>query len=154
MIRFGCIFLLALLCFPQPALSKVKVLDGDSLVINGIKIRLKGIDAPEYNQKCWDRDNKMYSCGIIAKKRLEQLISSDIHCNKIDVDRYKRQLSVCYQGQKDINETMVLEGMAVAYLSYSNEYESAHNSAKKNKIGIWKGRFMKPELFRRLNEYY
>ena len=32
--------------------GKAFVLDGDSLVIKKIKIRLNGIDAPEFNQEC------------------------------------------------------------------------------------------------------
>ena len=51
---------------------------------------------------------------------------------------------------KNINKDMVLKGYAVAYDRYTKDYVSAQKDAKKHKRGIWSGRFMKPELYRRL----
>ena len=35
-----------------PSIGEVKVTDGDTIILQGQKIRLDGIDAPEKNQLC------------------------------------------------------------------------------------------------------
>ena len=68
--------------------GKVRVIDGDTIVINGFfqkagipgkkiknqKIRLFGIDAPEMKQICKDNFAKKYECGVKSKEFLEKLI--------------------------------------------------------------------------------
>ena len=39
-------------------MQHIKVIDGDSIVLNGTEIRLEGIDAPEYKQICHDKNNQ------------------------------------------------------------------------------------------------
>ena len=53
--------------------EKIKVVDGDSLELGRRRIRLLGIDSPEYVQDCYDKQHKKYSCGIKAKKYMEKL---------------------------------------------------------------------------------
>ena len=43
---------------------------------------------------------------------------------------------------------MVAAGHAVGYRS--NRYEAEENIAKAHKLGIWQGKFMRPELYRTL----
>ena len=40
------------------AIGKLRIIDGDTIVLNGEKIRLKGMDAPEMKQICWDNTKK------------------------------------------------------------------------------------------------
>jgi endonuclease YncB( thermonuclease family) len=46
------------------------IVDGDTLAIGDIKIRLEGIDAPETNQVCLDADAAKWACGVVARDRL------------------------------------------------------------------------------------
>jgi len=46
-----------------------QVIDGDSIVISGLRIRLHGIDAPEIKQVC-KRGGSTYLCGEIAARAL------------------------------------------------------------------------------------
>ena len=46
---------------------------------------------------------------------------------------------------------MVREGYAVAYKRYSKDYVRDENYAKENKLGIWQGKFIRPEKWRKLN---
>jgi endonuclease YncB( thermonuclease family) len=46
------------------------IVDGDTLAIGDIKIRLEGIDAPETNQVCLDADAAKWACGVVAPDRL------------------------------------------------------------------------------------
>ncbi len=48
--------------------------DGDSLTIGGVKIRLRGIDAPEYAQMC-ERDGVDYACGRKSREALARLVA-------------------------------------------------------------------------------
>ena len=45
--------------------DNLKVIDGDTIVLNGEKIRFSGIDAPEYDQDCMNGDKKIY-CGMFG----------------------------------------------------------------------------------------
>ncbi len=47
---------------------------------------------------------------------------------------------------------MVLSGSAVAYDYKKKIFAQEEMEAKKQKKGIWQGKFMKPELYRRLNK--
>jgi len=129
--------------------EKIKVVDGDSLEIGSRRIRLQGIDSPEYVQNCYDKHHKKYSCGIKAKKYMEKLIAQgNIECREDSKDRYGRSLSTCYSGTQNLNEAMVRAGWAVAYRDEDGIYNRAEQAAKEQKLGIWQGKFMRPELFR------
>ena len=130
--------------------EKYKVVDGDSLEYGYLRIRLIDIDAPELFQMCYDEDNRLYECGKKATKELEKLMSNVAECKELGVDRYKRKLMECF-GKDDIsiNQKMVLGGWAV---SYGKRFKEEEKEAKKQKSGVWKGRFMRPELYRALGK--
>ena len=46
---------------------------------------------------------------------------------------------------------MVRNGHSVAYERYSKQYVKDEGYAKKNKLGIWQGSFIRPEKWRKLN---
>ena len=47
-----------------------RIVDGDTLAIGETKIRLEGIDAPESDQLCLDRNAVKWNCGIAARDPL------------------------------------------------------------------------------------
>ena len=64
------------LLFSSPSLAnKLKVIDGDTIVLNGEKIRFSGIDTPELKQTCL-KDNEKVGCGMLAKKNTSKLMKS------------------------------------------------------------------------------
>tara|TARA_Y100001970_G_C14169237_1_gene823155 strand:- start:1064 stop:1567 length:504 start_codon:yes stop_codon:yes gene_type:complete len=140
-----------------------KIIDGDTVHINNKKIRLEGIDAPELKQQCKKpvlqisvmisfQFNKNYSCGVKSKVKLINKISdSKIKCISLSKDRYKRYLATCYKDKINLNKWMVRNGYAVAYKRYSKDYVRDEEYAKENKIGLWKGSFVRPEKWRKLN---
>ncbi len=141
----------AVVCLPVAAFgAEVKVLDGDSLLVDGRNIRLEGIDAPEYNQTCFDEKDRAYACGKEAENALRALTAGGVDCIKRKIDRYKREVSICYAGGVNINREMVRRGQAVAYTRYLPDFAEDEVLAKKEKRGLWRGRFMRPELFRML----
>ena len=128
-----------------------KVSDGDSLRAGAERLRLFGIDAPELKQACADENGVKYACGQVAKDALELLLISQktLSCEIVDIDRYKRKVARCFQADKDISQWLVEKGLAVAYLAYSKDYQSAQQQARHARLGLWNGLFMMPDKWRR-----
>ena len=130
--------------------EKNKVIDGDTLIINDIRYRLYGIDAPEIKQKCNDSRGKDYFCGKKAKTFMHSMIvNKNVKCNKKDKDKYQRILAICFVGKKNLNKLMVRSGWALAYTFFSKDYVNDENYANRNNLGIWNGNFVKPWEWRR-----
>jgi len=140
-----------------------KIVDGDTLKINEYKIRLEGIDAPEIKQQCKREKLKIssiigytfyknYNCGEVSKKNLEaKIFGSKIKCVSSSKDKYKRYLAECFKDRINLNRWMVRNGHAVAYRRYSKVYVPDEEFAKENKLGLWQGKFLNPEKWRKLN---
>jgi len=119
--------------------------DGDSLRLDGKRIRIEGIDAPELDQRC-ERDGGMWDCGREARDRLKALISAgDVHCRFHGRDRYGRDLGTCEAGGRDVGREMVLSGYAVSY----GRYQAEEARAEKERRGLWGGEFTAPQEWRR-----
>ncbi|MBQ9235619.1 MAG: thermonuclease family protein [Alphaproteobacteria bacterium] len=131
------------------AAENYRVVDGDSLEKGTLRIRLEGIDAPEYLQDCYDAHQEKYRCGLKSMDYLQELTAGKIFCKALSRDRYGRQLSECFNAEgQSINRQMVVSGWAVAY---GDMYQSEEQTARANKSGIWQGKFMRPELYRAIN---
>ena len=140
-----------------------KVVDGDTVHIDNYKFRLEGIDAPEMRQQCKKESFKIsffigftfykdYSCGRISKEKLiTKIDTTEIKCISSSKDRYKRYIATCYKGKTNLNQWMVRNGFAIAYRRYSKKYVPDEVFAKENKLGLWQGKFMEPEKWRKLN---
>lgn len=137
--------------------GKAKITDGDSIIINDIRIRFTGSDAPESyffgkTQTCLDAEGNDWECGNAATQKLKELINNQtVRCTEEGQDKYGRTLGICYVGELDLQAEMVKSGMAVAYLRYSDRYQKEQNYAKKAKAGMWAGEFKQPEVWRREN---
>lgn len=136
----------------QEVQGEARVIDGDTLEVDGTRVRLQGIDAPENRQWCRDRDGNRYACGQIASRALrDRIAGGTVVCNIETRDRYERSLGVCHvrEGEKDLNGWLVSEGHALAYRDYSLKYVQNEEEAKKNSRGIWAGDLIAPWHWRR-----
>ena len=52
----------------------IRVLDGDSLMVDGREVRLHGIDAVELHQTCHEPDGREWPCGRLARAHLRKLV--------------------------------------------------------------------------------
>ena len=52
-----------------------RAIDGDTLVVGGVRVRLEGIDAPEAAQTCGGAGSSSWACGTAALDALEQLVA-------------------------------------------------------------------------------
>ena len=142
--------ILLILSFCSVSEAEYKAVDGDSLVRGDERIRLKGIDAPELYQKCYDEKGASYECGLDSLNFLQELMAKgkvSCKCQK-QRDRYKRKLCKCFVSTLSLNEEMVANGYAVSYKS--KKYEEIEQLAKEHKYGIWRGKFMRPSIYRAL----
>ena len=131
---------------PKEALTgPVYVIDGDTVILGKIHIRLKGIDAPEMQQQCV-RAGIPYDCGREARNILRARIGkSSIRCEKEGRDQYGRELARCYLAETDLNGWMVEQGWAVSY----GDYQREERGARSNRRGIWAGQFEQPSRWRK-----
>lgn len=118
--------------------------DGDSITLGAERIRLLGIDAPEYDQSC-RRAGADYACGRAARDALKSLIGGKpVACAGWELDRYGRLLATCTANGHDLNRTMVESGWAVAY----GDFEAEQAAARKSGAGLWAGSFDRPRDWR------
>lgn len=130
--------------------GRASVLDGDTLEIHGNRIRLFGIDAPESAQTCQEADGRLYRCGQAAANALANFIGTKtIRCEPRDVDPYGRTVALCRAGNVDVAGWLVRAGLAIEYTRYSNgAYGPAQRAADINDVGMWRGPFVEPWLYR------
>jgi endonuclease YncB( thermonuclease family) len=118
-----------------------KVIDGDTVIVNGESVRLLGIDT----------DEKGYDCFNEAKTRMEELVlNKDVRMEKDrrDKDQYERYLRYIFVMEDDrevnVNLVMVEEGLAIARFyedkKYNSEILDGEKKARLGKKGCkWKG---------------
>ena len=126
----------------RPQSEQIRVIDADTVDIDGTRYRLAGIDAPERYQKCraWGRT---WDCGAAATEAL-MLRSEGMSCEGSDTDRYGRVIGVCSSGGEDLNAWLVENGWALAYREYSSDYVAEESRARSSKRGIHRGEFIEP----------
>ena len=120
------------------------VIDGDTIDISDVRIRLNGIDTPEIEQIC--RTNGLiWRCGVQAAKVMRHLTKGKtVTCMGKTKDQYGRLIANCFVGNLNLNATMVEAGMALAYRYYSLEYVEQEDFARETKQGLWSGEFITP----------
>ena len=130
-----------------PLVSQIRVIDADTVDVDGTRFRLFGIDAPESDQTCrsWGRT---WDCGAAAT---EALISraEGMGCDGNDTDRYGRVIGVCSSGGKDLNAWLVAQGWALAYRRHAEDYVGQEEQARWNRRGIHRGEYIEPWNWRR-----
>lgn len=128
----------------QPLHGIARATDGDSLTIGETRVRLFGIDAPEFDQVC-TRGSRQWSCGMEAANQLSKLVTGrQVQCDQLGTDKYGRALGRCFVGTVEVNGAMVAMGYALAFRRYSEDYVASEESAKASKRGLWSGTFEMP----------
>ena len=90
--KFLTILILGLLTCNISFADNLIIVDGDTIVLNGEKIRFSGIDTPELKQTCL-QDNQEVGCGMTAKMLLVKKIGNNTpECISERKDAYKRTL--------------------------------------------------------------
>ena len=147
--KFLGILVLGLVWCNVGCADNLRVVDGDTIVLNGEKIRFSGIDSPELKQTCMNGDQKVF-CGIFAKMLLIKKIGNETpKCISEEKDAYKRTLAECFINGESLSGFLVRSGYAFAYRKYSKKFIEDEEFAKKNKLGMWSMKFEYPWDFRK-----
>ena len=129
----------------------IKITDGDTIKINGEKIRFSGIDTPELKQMCIKNGVKN-PCGIKAKEILTDKISNKkVSCIRDGKDQFKRTLAECFVNNESLSRYLVRSGYAFAYRKYSKKFIKDEDYARMKKIGMWSMEFDYPWDWRKKN---
>ena len=142
--------LIFFLIFNQARSQELRVVDGDTIHLNGEKIRFTGIDTPELKQTCI-KEGVINPCGVIAKEILIEKISDNkVECISEGKDQYKRTLAECFVNGESLSSYLVRRGYAFAYRKYSKKFIADEDYAKVNQIGMWSMEFDYPWDYRKL----
>lgn len=128
--------------------GRASVIDGDTIEIDGERIRFNGIDAPESWQRCRDERGADYRCGKEAAFALDEWLakSRPTRCEFVERDRYGRFVGTCFRADGyEVNRWLVETGNALDWPRYSKgAYADAQDRAKADQLGIWRGEFKEP----------
>ena len=151
--KFLAIIILVLLWCNVVLANDLRVVDGDTIVLNGEKIRFSGIDTPELKQTCMNGDEKVF-CGKSAKMLLIKKIGNQIpECISEGKDVYKRTLAECFINGESLSVFLVRSGYAFDFVRYSKKkYSEDQEYAKTNKLGLWSMKFEYPWDWRKKNK--
>jgi endonuclease YncB( thermonuclease family) len=139
----------------QPGIGSIAgsphVIDGDTIEIGHVRIRLWGMDAPELHQTCQGHDGAVYECGRDATAvMLELTRGRRVECIERYHDLYHRAVAICRTDAGELNAQMVQRGWAVDFPRYSGgAYADDEREARAAHLGIWSGRFELPWHWRR-----
>jgi len=128
-----------------------KVSDGDTINVTDpqgtkVKVRLYGIDAPETpkgNKKTGRISKPGQPYGDEAWQALEaKIYRKRVRLDVMDIDRYKRLVSLVWLDKRNINSEMVAEGYAWAYKQYldtpyRSEFIGLEDKARAKRLGLW-----------------
>ena len=138
-----CVALAAIVALAGAAHAEIvgtaHVIDGDTIEVQGQRIRLHGIDGPEGRQLCFD-DGDPWLCGTDAANALRNKIGDrQVTCEELDRDCYERVVAKCPVDGEDLGEWMVLRGWAKRYHydchdqlhTHLADFVSAYNFARR-----------------------
>lgn len=129
-----------------------RVSDGDTVNVQNVsgtklRVRLYGIDAPETekrNKKTGWVSKRGQPYGEESWRALETKVSGKwVKVEVLDIDRYRRLVSIIWLMGRNINREMVAEGLAWAYRQYldtpyASDFIDHEDKARARGVGLWK----------------
>lgn len=103
-------------------------IDGNTLEIGGTTIRLDGIDAPEHGQNCGG-----WRCGVAATGAMAPPADGVIlRYEALPLEGYGSAIATCWSDDADIGAQMVQDGLAWAFVRYSDAYVAEEEEARRS----------------------
>jgi endonuclease YncB( thermonuclease family) len=96
-----------------PALAETRVIDGDTLVVDGLRIRIAEIDTPEIGRARCQRE---FELAQAAKQRLTELLTTgELTVVVVGDGGFGRALAYVFAGETDVGQTLLEEGLALKW---------------------------------------
>lgn len=121
----------------------LKCVDGDTFWLNGDKIRLLGVDAPEMSPEPEEYAimSKDYTCELLQNSFIIELVVEEGNT----IDKYNRLLYWVEVDGVLLQELLVRDGLAeIKYIKestviqkYYNQIRYAESQAKQERLNIW-----------------
>lgn len=128
----------------------LRVIDGDTVDIGQVRVRIFGIDAPEMDQSCENQAGDTWSCGLWVTAQLRsEFEGRQANCETIDIDRYGRVVGRCFVDGVDIARQLVQNGLAFAYRKYSMDYDFDEKAAAIAGRGLHASKVQAPSAHRK-----
>jgi endonuclease YncB( thermonuclease family) len=137
----------------QTSAERLRVIDGDTLQVEGTVVQLYGIDAPELGQLC-ESNGRLWRCGVEAALALGKVVTlnkSSLHCSPWGKEGVGAPdpppatiLEVCEAGSEDLAVLMLHNGHALALPGAFPDYAAAEQQARDAGLGIWHSDFVAP----------
>ena len=130
-----------------------KVLSGSILSLEGIQIKLLGIDAPDPDQVCVNGLGENYNCGEMAAMWLQDwLDGKEVSCRIFSKIERGRATGSCFtdNNQYDVATVVTSAGWAIAYTRTTDIYVPYEQQAIAARRGLWSGTFYKPWDWRQM----
>jgi endonuclease YncB( thermonuclease family) len=118
-----------------------RVIDGDTIdLVDGRRIRLVQIDAPEKDSECYGDESTAFARRLLppgTEVRIEQDPVLD------QVDRFGRRLAYVWKDEEDVNVSLVREGAAGVWFfdgrqgRHAQELLGAAERARAQEKGLW-----------------
>lgn len=126
-------------------ISPVTVLTADTLDVQGYKIKLYGVAAPDIRQMCADRNGSSYNCGQQAALWLSSwLTTNPVTCHVMKEYENGNMVAACSLGQYDLGAAIINAGWAVAEPKTGEIYAPYEENARQKRDGLWQGNFYMP----------
>ncbi|WP_299862167.1 thermonuclease family protein [uncultured Roseobacter sp.] len=127
----------------------VRVIDGDTVDVGDVRVRLHGIDAPETDQTCRTEQGQVWACGKWVTDQVTTLFGGRMaECTPVITDKYNRIVARCTVAGQDVGHELVSAGLAFAYRKYAQDYVFAEKGAAIRDIGLHASRVQNPSQFR------
>ena len=142
-------------------------IDGETLFLRGVEVKLFGMDAMEPEQTCQDADGLDYPCGRRATQALQTLLrSGPVVCFPMYAMNAQRVLAVCELAKdspttpdspidfmadrrpNNLSRLMIAQGHALAVGVGANFFSTDQEQAQRQRLGIWQGPFQPPSAWR------
>jgi endonuclease YncB( thermonuclease family) len=109
----ACITAIPVAAAPLTISGPARVIDGDTVVVAGVTVRLKGVDAAELGTVR----------GEDAKAVMMGIVTGDLTCRLTGEKTWKRDVGYCFTADgMDINREIIEMGAALACPRYDTRY--------------------------------
>jgi endonuclease YncB( thermonuclease family) len=113
-------------------------IDSGTLLLDGAKVRLYGLAAPEMRDPL----------GPQARAALDELIGGrDVSCAVLDIDSHRRAVAACDVAGTNLSEAVLRQGLGTAYRIFTHaagadpdlaaRLDAAEAAARAEGLGIW-----------------